>query len=108
RYVRLNALGAFCLGLTPDYRPAVEKKPPLLAAELHARYERLSPDEQRILRVLSVVCESVGQTVLQQILDTLAWHDRLGPVGDRKDALETCVFISKAVCSVHETTPIPG
>ena len=47
-------------------------------AELHARYERLSPDEQRILRVLSVVCESVGQTVLQQILDALAWHDRAG------------------------------
>lgn len=47
-------------------------------AELHARYERLSPDEQRILRVLSVVCESVGQTVLQQILDALAWHDQAG------------------------------
>lgn len=31
RYLRLNALGAFCFGLTPDYRPTVEKKPPLLA-----------------------------------------------------------------------------
>ncbi|MBP9806649.1 MAG: hypothetical protein KBE22_17375 [Candidatus Accumulibacter sp.] len=33
RYVRLNALGAFCLGMTPNYCPSVDKKPPLLAAE---------------------------------------------------------------------------
>jgi hypothetical protein len=42
------------------------------------RYERLSPDEQRILRVLSVICEPVGQAALQQVLDALGWHDRDG------------------------------
>jgi len=31
RYIRINALGAFCLGLTERYQPTLEARPPLLA-----------------------------------------------------------------------------
>jgi len=31
RYIRLNALGAFCLGLAERYQPTLEARPPLLA-----------------------------------------------------------------------------
>jgi hypothetical protein len=32
QYIRLNALGAFCLGLSPSYQPVLEQKRPLFAA----------------------------------------------------------------------------
>ncbi len=35
----------------------------------------LTPDERRILQVVSVVYEPVNQTALQAILNNLAWHD---------------------------------
>ncbi|MBP9806650.1 MAG: ATP-dependent helicase, partial [Candidatus Accumulibacter sp.] len=47
-------------------------------ADLLARYARLSADEQRILRVLSVICEPVGRPLLQQILEVLGWRDQGG------------------------------
>ena len=37
--------------------------------------QTLSPDERRILQVVSVVYEPVNQTALQAILNNLAWHD---------------------------------
>ncbi len=43
-------------------------------ADLAARYQALPADEQRILQVLSVICEPVGQTQLQQVLAALGWH----------------------------------
>ena len=45
-------------------------------ADRMARLESLSTDERRILRVLSVICEPVVQTALQQVLDVLGWCDR--------------------------------
>ena len=33
RYIRLNALGAFCLGLDDCYQPTVDAKPPLLCVD---------------------------------------------------------------------------
>jgi hypothetical protein len=33
RYVRLNALGAYCLGIAKAYRPTLAAKPPLLAVD---------------------------------------------------------------------------
>ena len=36
-------------------------------------FDALSQDEQAILRVLSVICEPVNQTTLQQVLDVLGW-----------------------------------
>jgi hypothetical protein len=47
-------------------------------ADPRTRYDALSPDEQRILRVLSVVCEPVGQTSVQQVLDALGWRGQDG------------------------------
>ena len=47
-------------------------------ADPQARYVALDPDERRILRVLSVVCEPVGQTSLQQVLDALQWRAQSG------------------------------
>ncbi len=38
-----------------------------------ARYAACPADARRILRVLSVVCEPVNQTTLQQVLDALGW-----------------------------------
>jgi hypothetical protein len=32
RYIRLNPLGAYCLGLSPSYQPVLEQKRPLFAA----------------------------------------------------------------------------
>jgi len=43
-------------------------------ADPRTRYDALSPDERRILRVLSVVCEPISQTVLQKVLDVLGWR----------------------------------
>ena len=51
-----------------------------------ARYAALAEDAQRILRVLSVICEPVGQQVLQKVLDALGWHDSRGlPLAQRMD-----------------------
>ncbi len=47
-------------------------------ADLLARYARLSADENRILRVLSAICEPVGRSALQQILEVLGWRDQGG------------------------------
>jgi len=60
--------------------------------------------------VLSVVCESVGQTVLQQILDALAWHDQAGaPLSRllnktlRERLLSDGSIYRRALCSVVPT-----
>lgn len=47
-------------------------------ADALAAYRALPADEQRILRVLSVICEPVARDRLQQILDALEWRDRAG------------------------------
>ncbi|WP_295458994.1 DEAD/DEAH box helicase [uncultured Thiodictyon sp.] len=47
-------------------------------ADLQARYAALNTDERRILRVLSVVCEPIAQTLLQLVLDALGWRDEAG------------------------------
>lgn len=55
-------------------------------ADLQAAYRALPEDERRILRVLSVICEPIGQTVFQQVLDRLGWRDRDGaPLSRRMD-----------------------
>jgi superfamily II DNA or RNA helicase len=41
--------------------------------ELVRAFDALSGEEQAILRVLSVICEPVNQTTLQQVLDMLGW-----------------------------------
>jgi superfamily II DNA or RNA helicase len=43
-----------------------------------AGYRALDDDAQRILRVLSVVCEPISQTSLKLVLDQLGWKDRNG------------------------------
>ena len=47
-------------------------------ADPQANYQALPADAQRILRVLSVICEPVGQTTLQQVLEALGWRDQDG------------------------------
>jgi superfamily II DNA or RNA helicase len=47
-------------------------------ADRRARYQALAADERRILRVLSVVCEPISQTMLGLVLDALGWKDRKG------------------------------
>ena len=47
-------------------------------SDLRARYQGLVADERRILRVLSVVCEPISQTMLGLVLDALGWKDRRG------------------------------
>ena len=55
-------------------------------ADRAAGYGALPPDAQRILRVLSVVCEPVGQQALQKVLHALGWRDSQGvPLGQRMD-----------------------
>ena len=50
------------------------------------RYRALPGDAQRILRVLSVLCEPVGQQTLQKVLDALGWRDSRGlPLAQRMD-----------------------
>ena len=50
--------------------------------DLRPAYAALNPDEQRILRVLSVVGEPVASGTLQQILDALGWRGSDGtPLG---------------------------
>ncbi len=50
------------------------------------RYRSLAGDAQRILRVLSVLCEPVGQQTLQKVLDALGWRDSRGlPLAQRMD-----------------------
>ncbi|WP_295393138.1 DEAD/DEAH box helicase [uncultured Thiodictyon sp.] len=46
--------------------------------DLQTRYAALNTDERRILRVLSVVCEPVAQTLFQLVLDALGWRDQGG------------------------------
>ena len=47
-------------------------------ADRQALYAALDPDLQRILRVLSVICEPVGQTQVKKVLSILGWRDRNG------------------------------
>jgi hypothetical protein len=55
-------------------------------ADRAQRYLALAEDAQRILRVLSVLCEPVGQQVLQKVLDALGCRDSRGlPLGQRMD-----------------------
>jgi len=70
RYIRLNALGAFCLGMDDCYQPAVGAKPPLLCVDSDFGLALLRDPEpgERL------ICEPVGQTQLQQVLAALGWH----------------------------------
>lgn len=45
RYLRLNALGAYCLGLSDSYSPQLPERPPLLALEPDLSLRRLRPPE---------------------------------------------------------------
>jgi hypothetical protein len=62
-------------------------------ADAQARLEALTPEERRVLRVLSVICEPVVRGKLEQVLDLLGWRDRRGappsaPLrGSRRDRL---------------------
>ena len=47
-------------------------------ADLYAAYRALPEDERRILRVLSVVYEPIGQIPLRSVLKNLGWRDRDG------------------------------
>ena len=47
-------------------------------ADALAEFPAPSVDDQRILRVLSVICEPIARERLQQILDALDWRDQAG------------------------------
>jgi len=53
-------------------------------ADLQTAYRALPEDERRILRVLSVFGQPIGEALLQRALDTLDWRDRAGAPISRK------------------------
>jgi hypothetical protein len=61
RYVRLNALGAYCLGLTTHYRPALEEKPPLLAVGADLGLTLLREPEPAERMVLERIAKPLSQ-----------------------------------------------
>jgi superfamily II DNA or RNA helicase len=55
-------------------------------ADALAAFTALSVDDQRILQVLSVICEPIAPDRLRQILDALDWRDQAGsPLSRRVD-----------------------
>jgi hypothetical protein len=61
RYVRLNALGAFCLGLATQYQPAPEEKPPLLAVGADLGLTLLREPEPAERMVLERIAKPLSQ-----------------------------------------------
>lgn len=55
-------------------------------SDLRAAFDGLHVEDQRILRVLSVVCEPIARDRLRQILDVLQWRTQAGaPLSERVD-----------------------
>jgi hypothetical protein len=61
RYGRLNALGAFCLGLATHYSPAPEQKPPLLAVGADLGLTLLREPEPAERMVLERIAQPLSQ-----------------------------------------------
>ena len=79
RYIRLNALGAYCLGLAETYEPVLPKRPPLcsIGADLLVTLEREPEPAERLM------LEQIAQPLSPRL-----WH--LDPDAVLRHSADTC------------------
>jgi superfamily II DNA or RNA helicase len=74
-------------------------------ADALADFAAPSVDDQRILRVLSVICEPIARERLQQILDALDWRDQAGtPLSRRVDEAQYRRLVAAARIEAERST----